>query len=53
MAPAIPPSSRINLRDELEVGFWCFKLQCSREELFAAARVVGTMSGDIRRHLGR
>ena len=45
--------SRINLQDDLEVGFWCFRLGCTRAELFAAARVVGSIAGDVRRYLGK
>lgn len=53
-APAHPGDhSRIDLSDELEVGFWCFKLECTRAQLLAAAREVGAIAGDIRRHLGK
>jgi hypothetical protein len=37
---------RINLHDEFEVGFWCNRLRCSRGELFAAVRVVGSTAAD-------
>ena len=45
--------SRINLRDEFEVAYWCRKLSCTRAELFAATREVGSIAGDVRRKLTR
>jgi len=41
---------RINLHDEFEVAFWCSRLRCSRDELFIAARLVGSTSGELRRY---
>lgn len=46
-------SSRINLDNEWEVGYWARVLGVTREELREAVGKVGVIAGDVRRYLAR
>ena len=40
-------SHRINLRDTVEVGYWCRKFECTEKHLLTAATAVGSDADKI------
>lgn len=40
-------SDRINLRDPVEVGYWCRKFGCTEKHLLTAATAVGNSADKI------
>ena len=46
-------SDRINLRDPVEVGYWCRKFECTEKHLLTAATVVGSSADKIRARLAQ
>ena len=46
-------SPRINLRDTVEVGYWCRKFECTEKHLLTAATAVGNDADKIRARLAQ
>jgi hypothetical protein len=44
---------RINLRDPVEVGYWCRKFECTEKHLLTAATAVGSSADKIRARLAQ
>ena len=44
-------SSRINLGEPYEVNYWCEKFGCTKTELAAAVKAVGTSAAKVGEHL--
>ncbi len=42
----------IDIESSWEVNYWSFKLECSKEDLIAAAKKAGPKLDDIRKRLG-
>lgn len=42
---------RINVHEDYELRDWSKKFGCTPEQLKAAVKAVGTMAGDVEKHL--
>jgi hypothetical protein len=45
--------TRINIREDNEVRYWCEKIGCTQAELLDAIAFVGVMSEDVEGYLKR
>jgi hypothetical protein len=52
-ARGVQPPATIDTKDDSETDYWAYRLNVSREELFAAIEQVGPSTAAIRRHLGK
>jgi hypothetical protein len=46
-------ASRINIHEPWEVNWWCSEFGCTKAELDAAVKAVGTSAAAVSRHLGK
>ncbi len=44
---------KINKNQSWEIEYWCKKLNCTRDKLLAAIKVVGPYVEDVKKYLGR
>lgn len=51
--PRAEDRTRIDINDDREVRYWSGKFGCTRHELRAAVRVVGTSAKNVGAHLGK
>lgn len=46
-------ANRINISEDYEVSYWCKKFDCTKSELVAAVKAVGTSAAAVRKYLGK
>jgi hypothetical protein len=46
-------ASRINIHEPWEVKWWCAKLGCTKSQLEAAVKKVGTSAAAVKKHLAK
>lgn len=46
-------SSRVNIHEPWEVNWWISKLGCTKSQLIAAVKAVGTSATAVKKHLGK
>lgn len=51
--PSVAPKPVIDTKDESQTDYWAYRLNVSRDDLFAAIDKVGPSMAAIRRHLGK
>jgi hypothetical protein len=51
--PSVAPKPTVDSKDDSQTDYWAYRLNVSRDELFAAIDEVGPSAAAIRRHLGK
>jgi hypothetical protein len=51
--PSVAPRQVIDTTDDTQTDYWAYRLNISRDDLFAAIEQVGPSAAAIRRHLGK
>ena len=51
--PSVAPKPVVDTKDASQTDYWAYRLNVSREDLFAAIDKVGPSMAAIRRHLGK
>jgi hypothetical protein len=51
--PGVAPKPVVDTKDYSQTDYWAYRLNVSRDELFAAIEQVGPSMAAIRRHLGK
>lgn len=51
--PSVRPAAAVDVNSASETGYWAYRLNVSRDQLFAAMDKVGPSVAAIRRHLGK
>jgi hypothetical protein len=49
----VAPKPVVDTKDESQTDYWAYRLNVSRDELFAAIEKVGPSMAAIRRHLAK
>jgi hypothetical protein len=44
-------ASKVNIHETWEVTYWCKKFNCTKAQLEAAVRAVGTSAAAVKKHL--
>jgi hypothetical protein len=52
-ARGVRAPATIDTKDASETDYWAYRLNISREQLFAAIEKVGPSTAAVRRHLGK
>jgi len=51
--PSVAPRQTIDSRDDAQTDYWAYRLNITRDELFAAIDKVGPSAAAIRRLIGK
>jgi hypothetical protein len=51
--PSVAPKPVVDIKDASQTDYWGYRLNVSRDDLFAAIDKVGPSTAAIRRHLGK
>jgi hypothetical protein len=51
--PSVAPNPVVDIKDASQTDYWAYRLNVSRDDLFAAIDKVGPSTAAIRRHLGK
>jgi hypothetical protein len=51
--PSVAPKPVVDIKDASQTDYWAYRLNVSRDDLFAAIEKVGPSMAAIRRHLGK
>jgi hypothetical protein len=51
--PSVAPKPFVDTTNDAQTDYWAYRLDVSRDELFAAIDKVGPSTAAIRRHLGK
>jgi Protein of unknown function (DUF3606) len=51
--PSVAPRPVVDTTNDAQTDYWAYRLNVSREQLFAAIDKVGPSTAAIRRHLGK
>jgi hypothetical protein len=51
--PSVAPKPVVDIKDASQTDYWAYRLNVSRDDLFAAIDKVGPSTAAIRRHLGK